>query len=93
MTTYFCDGLKEVTILNGVARLEFHRLQPTGPAGPNRNVEPVTEMIVALPVQGFLQALTILEQVRDKLTQEGILKPADTAQPVATPPGRSPNFS
>ena len=93
MTTYFCDGLKEVTILNGVARLEFHRLQPTGPAGPNRDVEPVTEMIVALPAQGFLQALTLLEQVRDKLIKDGILKPTETAQPIATPPGRSPNFS
>ena len=26
MTTYFCDGLKEVTVVNGVVRLEFHRL-------------------------------------------------------------------
>ena len=93
MTTYFCDGLKEVTILNGVARLEFHRLQPAGPTGPNRDVEPVTEMIVALPAQGFLQALTVLEQVRDKLMKEGILKPSDAAPPVITPPGRSPNFS
>ena len=25
MPTYFCDGLKEVTILNGVARLEFQK--------------------------------------------------------------------
>jgi hypothetical protein len=27
MTTYFCDGLKEVTVVNGVVRLEFHRLE------------------------------------------------------------------
>jgi len=27
MTTYFCDGLKDVTVVNGVARLEFHRLE------------------------------------------------------------------
>jgi hypothetical protein len=94
MTTYFCDGLKEVTILNGVARLEFHRLQPTGPASPNRDVQPVTEMVVALPAQGFLQALTVLEQVRDKLMKEGILKPTDAAPQVPPPPpGRSPNFS
>jgi len=37
MTTYFCDGLKEVTIVNGVARLEFHRLQAGGTLGPNRD--------------------------------------------------------
>ena len=34
MSTYFCDGIKEVTLLNGVARLEFFRLQPAGPPGP-----------------------------------------------------------
>jgi hypothetical protein len=92
VTPYFCDGLKEVTILNGVARLEFYRLQPTGPAGTNRDMHPVTEMIVALPAQGLLQALTLLEQVRDKLMKDGILKPTDTA-PVTIPAGRSPNFS
>jgi hypothetical protein len=27
MTTYFCDGLREVTVVNGVQRLEFHRLE------------------------------------------------------------------
>ena len=27
MTTHFCDGIKEVTIFNGVARLEFHRFE------------------------------------------------------------------
>jgi hypothetical protein len=27
MTTYFCDGLKEVTVANGVVRIEFHRLE------------------------------------------------------------------
>ena len=91
MATYFCDGIKEVTILNGVARLEFHRLQPTDPAGPNRDVQPITEMIVALPVQGLIQALAVLEQVRDRLMKDGILKPTDAAPTV--PPVRSPNFS
>jgi hypothetical protein len=96
MTAYFCDGIKEVTILNGVARLEFHRLEPVNPAGPNRDVQPVTELIVALPAQGFLQALTVLERVRDQLVKEGVLKqtPPETAQAQAPrPPDRSPNFS
>ena len=93
MTTYFCDGIKEVTILNGVARLEFHRLQSTGGA-PNRDVQPVTELILALPTQGFLQALTVLEQVRDQMIKEGVLKPVSAEnQPQPAPPSKSPNFS
>jgi hypothetical protein len=92
MTTHFCDGLKEVTIFNGVARLEFHRLQSAGAGGPNRDVQPVTELIVALPTQGFLQALTVLEQVREQMIKEGVLKPVEPpASP--PPPARSPNFS
>ena len=93
MTTHFCDGLKEVTIFNGVARLEFHRLQSSGGGGPNRDVQPVVELIVALPTQGFLQALTVLEQVRDQMIKEGVLKPAEPAAQPAPPPSKSPNFA
>ena len=94
MTTYFCDGIKEVTLLNGVARLEFFRLQTVNPHGVSRNVEPLTEMIVALPAQGFLQALSVLERIRDQLVKEGVLQPtaregADHPQPSID---RSPNF-
>jgi hypothetical protein len=56
MTTYFCDGLREVTVVNGVVRLEFHRLEAVQ-RGQNRELQPVVEFTVALPVQGFLQAL------------------------------------
>lgn len=95
MTTFFCDGIKEVTLMNGVARLEFFRLQPVGPASPNREVQGVTELIVALPAPSFLQALSVLEQIRDQLVKEGVLKPAGsdavTPRPQAAPE-RSPNF-
>ena len=95
MTTHFCDGIKEVTIFNGVARLEFHRLENKGGGGPNRDVQPVVELVVALPTQGFLQALTVLEQVRDQMIKEGVLKPVsgDSAAQPPVPPTRSPNFS
>ena len=56
MTTYFCDGLREVTVINGVVRLEFHRLEAVQ-RGQNRELQPVVEFTVALPVQGFMQAL------------------------------------
>ena len=90
MPTYFCDGVKGVTILNGVARIEFHRLQ-TVERGAGREAQMVSEMIVALPAQGLLQALAMLERVRDELLKEGLLKPGETAAP--EPPVKSPNFS
>jgi hypothetical protein len=92
MTTYFCDGLREVTILNGVARLEFHQLEPV--AGiQNREMRTVGAFSVALPVPGLVAALAVFDQLRDQLVQEGILQPAaEIAAPVPLR-GRSPNFS
>jgi uncharacterized protein HemX len=95
MTTYFCDGIKEVTLMNGVARLEFFRLQPVGPPSPNREVQGVTELIVALPAPSFLQALSVLERIRDQLVKEGVVKPAAgdaAASQSPASPERSPNF-
>ena len=94
MTTFFCDGLKEVTILNGVARLEFHRLQAGAAAGANRDLQAVTELIVALPAPGLLQALGVLDQVRQRLIRDGVLQPTETPDaPEAAPSATSPNFA
>jgi hypothetical protein len=95
MTTYFCDGLKEVTVVNGVVRLEFHRLEAV-PRGQNRELRPVTEFIVALPMQGFLHALGVLENVRNQFAAQGLINPADSPEGGAPPPpkpAKSPNFS
>jgi len=95
MPTYFCDSLKDVSILNGVARLEFQRLE-TVAAGGGREVRAVSEFTVAIPIQGFAQTLGLLDNIRDRLVREGIFKTggagnAEAAQPVP-PNDRSPNF-
>jgi hypothetical protein len=95
MPTYFCDGLKDVAILNGVVRLDFQRFETVAAEG-NREVRAVSEFIVALPVQGFAQMLRVLETVRDRLVREGIFKTAGAEDAAAAPPvppnQRSPNF-
>jgi len=80
VTTYFCDGLKDVTIVNGVARLEFHRLEVVERGG-NRELRPVSEFIVALPVQGFV-AQGLITSAGSKKGDGGPAEPA-----------KSPNFS
>jgi len=94
MTTYFCDGLKEVTVVNGVVRLEFHRLEAVQ-RGQTRELQPVVEFTVALPVQGFLQALGVLESVRQRFVEQGLIPPPGTPEgtPPSPPPAKSPNFS
>jgi hypothetical protein len=94
MTTYFCDGLKDVTIVNGVARLEFHRLEVVERGG-NREFRPIAEFVVALPVQGFVHALGVLENVRERFVAQGLINPTASQKGGGTPPppAKSPNFS
>jgi hypothetical protein len=92
MAPYFCDGLKDVTILNGAARLEFHRLVPAG----NGELRAASELLVALPTQGLIQMLSVLEQVRERLIQERLLVPSAPASANHQPedaPQTSPNFA
>jgi hypothetical protein len=94
VTTYFCDGLREVTVVNGVVRLEFHRLEAVQ-RGQNRELQPVVEFTVALPVQGFMQALGVLENVRARFAEQGLIgapgSPEDNT-PAPPMPTKSPNF-
>jgi len=92
MNSYFCDGLKEVTILNGVARLEFHRLQPVRSGEGAGDVQSVSALVVAMPVQGVLQALAVLDQVRARLQDDQAGQLAADPAPQSKP-GRSPNFA
>jgi len=94
VTTYFCDGLKEVTIVNGVARLEFHRLEVIG-SGDSRELRPVGEFTVALPLQGFAHALGLLDSVRERFVAQGLITPTGRRKLDDGPPApsKSPNFS
>jgi hypothetical protein len=94
MTTYFCDGLKEVSVVNGVVRLEFHRLEAVQ-RGTNRELQPTHEFTIALPLQGFMQALGVLENVRGRFAEQGLLSPPGSPEGSPPPPSptKSPNFS
>lgn len=96
MPTYFCDSLKDVSILNGVVRLEFQRLEPVAGAGDGREVRAIAEFTVAIPIPGLAQTLGLLDTVRERLIREGILKSGgaghQTPAPAVQPNDRSPNF-
>jgi hypothetical protein len=93
MTTYFCDGLKDVTVVNGVARLDFHRLEVVERGG-NREPRPVCEFTLALPVPGFVRALGLLENVRERFVAQGFghSRRRSESRRQASPAANSPNF-
>ncbi|MBP2434252.1 hypothetical protein [Bradyrhizobium elkanii] len=90
MPTYFCDALKDVTILHGVARLEFQRVDLVE-RGANTELRPVTEFTIALPVQGLLNAIGTLNSVHERLVAQGGMKTASEEAPPPRP-AKSPNF-
>ena len=94
MATYFCDGPKEVSVVNGVVRLEFHRLEAVQRGG-NRELQPTTEFTIALPLQGFMQAFGVLENVRGRFAEQGLIGASGSAEgnaPTPAKPTKSPNF-
>lgn len=91
MTTFFCDGLKNVSVVNGVARLEFHRLEPSG---RDHEFRATNELVLALPVAGLIDAITMLGNVRGHLAPAGLDETAEprNGTPPSPPPPQSPNF-
>lgn len=89
MMAYFCDRLKEVSVVSAVARLEFSRLEPVGANGEFRTEQ---GLILALPVGGLVDAIRMLMSVKDGLSSRGLLPPET---PAAAPPQptQSPNFA
>jgi hypothetical protein len=77
-----------------VARLEFHRLEIVERGG-NRELRPVSEFTVALPVHGFVNARGLLENVRERFAAQGLITPTGSKKGDDTPPppAKSPNFS
>ena len=63
-------------------------------AAQNRELQPIAEFTVALPVQGFMQALGVLESVRQRFVEQGLIPPPGAPEGgPPPPPAKSPNFS
>jgi hypothetical protein len=93
MTTYFCDGIKQVTLINGVARVEFFRLQNANPSRVEPPAEAAVELTLAVPAAGLVQMISALERLRDQLIEKGFLQPTGNGtSPAPSEPDFSPNF-
>jgi hypothetical protein len=68
-----------------------------GPARQNHELRPVTEFGVAPPLQGFVHALGVLENVRTQFAEQGLIglggSPEGGSPPPPPKPTKSPNFS
>lgn len=76
----FVDGISEITVTNGVVRIEFFTLSidRNAPAKPGEapRMQVGHSMTVAMPLQGFATSLTSIDQVKQKLIDSGAMKKA-----------------
>ncbi len=97
--TVFADGISDIMIINGAVRIEFfafapERAEPGKPLDAS-NMRRTRAASLVMPLAGFAGSLKVIEDVKQKLLAEGVIK-ATSEQPAA-PAGmserKSPNFS
>ncbi len=76
MQDLFVDRLNNVTVGNGVARLDFLRLEAVNSEKKELTYKPSTRL--AIPLDGLMQAIQMLDQLRDQIAKQA--KEAQTAQ-------------
>ena len=68
--------------------------KPPGRATAARS-RAVPELTLAIPLQGIVHAMGVLDALRERLLRDGVLQrtaPAGNGAPPDPPPDRSPNF-
>lgn len=68
----FFDGVETIHLLNSTVRLDFFTLQP-----PQEGEKPTPEIQerIVMPIQSFLNMHAAMQQIIDKLVENGLVKP------------------
>lgn len=85
----FADGVDNVTIANGVVRVDFYigraAKQPSEPGG-KADGKRETHLSVNLPLSTFVNSMNVLQRVMAQLVARGVVSAERTPQQ-ADPPG------
>jgi len=68
MQDLFVDRLGNVTLGNGVARLDFLRLESVDNEKQQITMRPSTRLVI--PIDGLMQAIQMLEKLRDQIVKQ-----------------------
>jgi hypothetical protein len=68
MSDLFVDRLGNITVSDGVARLDFLRL--SGLDAERKQAQMAPSVRLAIPLAGLLQAVAMLDKVRDELLRQ-----------------------
>ena len=79
MQTNFADSILNVAITGALVRLDFGTVTPVQGADGKQELRATPTFQLVMPIEGFVRAFGMQEQVIKKLLADGVLK----ARPVA----------
>lgn len=93
----FADSIGEISVANGVIRLDLVSLSATGKDEKGQPVRELRQRIIMSP-QGFIEAFGAMENVMHKLVELGVIAKHPPASPAPSMDESrvhpaSPNFS
>lgn len=97
-TIQFADGVADVVIVGPIARIDFFVLRPGSgqprAAGEQPDLQRVSAFTIAMPVDALANSVTILDDVRRKLVEGGMLTQgaAPGQEPAVERKSPTPNF-
>jgi len=72
---FFADGISAVHVTGNLVRIDLMSLQPHLKAEDGKAVTEVSKRII-MPIDGFIQALAVQQDLLKKLIEAGIVKQA-----------------
>ena len=85
MQTTFADILINISASNNLVRLQFGTSSPAQGSDDKQSVRIAPSQQVVIPLEGFVRAFSMQEQVIKKLLADGVLKAMPVAEEQASP--------
>ncbi|MBF0427731.1 MAG: hypothetical protein HQL94_02300 [Magnetococcales bacterium] len=68
----YCDTFGNIAVTGNIVRIELSSLDPTSPDPKNPKLD--TKLRLIMPLDGFVRAFGMSQQVIGKLTEAGVLR-------------------
>jgi hypothetical protein len=75
MQDYFADMVGNIAITGNLVRIDYMRLAGADSEKKQLKFEPSYRLV--MPVEGFLRSLDMMEKIKQKLIDDGVLKPSE----------------
>ncbi len=89
MQSTFADTLLNVSITGSLVRLDLGTMIPAKNAEGKSGLRATSTLQIVMPIEGFVRAFGMQEQIVKKLVADGVLKPAASRDDGAVAAGGS----